>query len=84
MSFVLWLDYLHPPAVVAPIVCGILDSCQEVWYVRFPHVRRKGNRPAHLLTKYVIGIVDFFVWMKENSCFLEQALYRDVLSFVNK
>ena len=71
------------PAVVAPIVFGILDSCQEVWYVRFPHMRRKGNRPAHLLTKYVVGIVDYFVWMEENSCFLKQALHRDILSFVN-
>ena len=83
MSFVLWLNYLHPTAVVAPIVCGILDSCQEVWYVRFPHVHSKGNRPAHLLTKYAVGIVDYFVWMEENSCFLKQALHRDELSFVN-
>ena len=69
--------------MVAPIVFGILDSCQEVRYVRFSHVRRKGNRPAHLLAKYVVGIVNYFVWMEENPCFLEQALHRDVLSFVN-
>ena len=69
--------------MVAPIVYGILDSCQEVRYVRFSHVRRKGNKPAHLLAKYIIGIVDYLVWMEENSYFLEQTLHRNVLSFVN-
>ena len=46
-------------------------------------MRRKGNKQAHLLAKYVVGIVDYLVWMEENSYFLEQALYRNVLSFVN-
>ena len=69
--------------MVAPIVYGILDSCQEVRYVRFSHVHRKGNKQAHLLAKYVVGIVDYLVWMEENSYLLEQVLYRNVLSFVN-
>ena len=59
----------------------ILDSCQEVQCVRFSHVRRKGNRPAHLLAKYAIGIVDYVVWMEENPCFVEQTFHSDVLSF---
>ena len=45
-------------------------------------VKRKGNRPAHLLAKYAEGIDDFIIWMEENPCFLEQALSHDVLSWV--
>ena len=71
----------HAVAVVAPIVYGIIDSCHEVCNFRFPHVRRKGNTPTHVLTKHACGIVDFLVWMEENPCFLEQALNHDVISF---
>ena len=52
-------------------------------YVRFSHVHKKGNKLTHLLAKNVVGIVDYLVWMEENSYFLEQAFHRNVLSFVN-
>ena len=54
--------------------------CKEFRRIEFSHVKRMGNRPAHLLANYAIGIDDFHVWMEENSCFLEQALSRDVCS----
>ena len=66
------------PAVVAPVY-GILDSCQEVCYVRFAHVPRKGNRLAHLLAKHAIDIVSYLIWMEESPYFLEQALHHDVV-----
>ena len=71
----------HLAVVVAPIIYGILDSCHDICNVRFSHVRRKGNIPAHLLAKHACGIVDFLVLMEENLCFLEQALCHDVISF---
>ena len=67
----------HAVAVVAPIVYGIIDSCNEVCNFRFSHVRRKGNTLAHLLTKHACGIVDFLVWMDENSYFLEHTFHHD-------
>lgn len=44
----------------------------------FSHTRRQENRPAHLLPKHAIGIVDFNAWMEENPCFIDQALRHDV------
>ena len=70
-------------ALEATIVYGILDSCHEVLNVRFSHEWRKRNTHAHLLAKRACGIVDFLVWIEENSCFLEQALHYDVMSFIN-
>ena len=71
----------HAATVVAPIIYGILDSCHDIHNVRFSHVKRKGNTPAHLLNKHASGIVDYLVWIKENPCFLEQTLHHDVISF---
>ena len=73
----------HAAAVIAPIIYRILDSCHDIRNVRFSHVKRKGNSPAHLLAKHACGIVDYLVWMEENSCFLEQALHHDVISFLS-
>ena len=65
------------------IIYGIQSSCNDVRKVLFPHVCRQGNRPAHILAKHAISIVDFKVWMEENPYFLEQALHRDVtFSFI--
>ena len=53
----------------------MLGKCCFLMYV--------GNKPAHLLAKHAISIVDFMVWMEENPYFLEQALHHDVMfSFV--
>ena len=59
--------------MVALVVYRILDSCHEVRNVRLSHMQRKGNKPAHLLAKHALVIVEFFflVWMEKNPCFLE-------------
>ena len=65
---------------VMPIIYGIQSSCHDVRKVLFSHVcSRQGNKPAHLLAKHAISIVDFMAWMEENPCFLEQALHHDVM-----
>ena len=69
-----------PPSSVASVVLGMLDLCKKFRLIKFSHVKRKGNRLAHLLAKYAVGIDDFLVWMEENPCFLEQALSHDVPS----
>ena len=58
-------------------------SCEAFYWVDFSHI----NRPAHLLAKYVLGIVDYSTWIEENPYFLMQALIHDVslsIWFFNK
>ena len=68
---------------IMTIIYGIQSSTHDVRKVLFSHVCRNGNKPAYLLAKHAISIVDFVVWMEENPCFLEQALHHDIMfSFV--
>ena len=71
--------FLPPSVLVMSIIYWIQRSCNDVRKVVFSHVCRQGNRPAHILAKHAISIVDFKVWMEENPCFLEQALHHDVM-----
>ena len=70
--------YSLPPSSVASVVRGINMNCGVLSQVNFSHVKRQGNRPAHLLEKYVLGIVDFLTWIEENPYFLVQTLIHDV------
>ena len=72
-----------PPSSVDSVVQGLLEFSREFHKVSFSHVCYQDNRPTHLLAKHVKGIVDFSTWLKENHCFLEQALLYDVLSFAS-
>ena len=67
-----------PPSSVVAIISNSLLVSQEFRHVVFSHVRQQGNRPAHLLVKYTLGIDDFSVWLEEDPCFLNQALIQDV------
>ena len=60
-----------PPTVVAALVYGSLFASYEFRNVVFSHIGRQGNRPAHLLAKHALHIVDFSIWIKETPCFLE-------------
>ena len=41
-----------PPSSVASIVLGMQDLCKEFRKIDFSHIRRQGNKPAHLLAKH--------------------------------
>ena len=72
----------NPSSSVESIIKGIIMACGNCYRVDFSHVRRLGNRSAHLLAKHVIGIVDFETWMKDSPYFLKQALVHDVSHLV--
>ena len=63
-----------PPSLVA----GALGFYGMFRQVNFSHIRRQGNKPAHLLTKHAKCIVDYVAWIEETPCFLMQALTHDV------
>ena len=67
-----------PPSTIAFVVQGMLMSCGPLDRIKFSHVKRQGNRPAHLLAKQALGIIDYLTWMEETPYFLEQALLQDV------
>ncbi|XP_023914729.2 uncharacterized protein LOC112026278 [Quercus suber] len=70
-----------PPASVEPIVMGVWDLCREFRRIAFSHVRRQGNKPAHLLAKHASCVADYICWIEEEPCCIEQALIHDVMSF---
>ena len=41
-----------PPSSVASIVLGMQDLCKEFRKIDVFHIRRQGNKPAHLLAKH--------------------------------
>ena len=47
------------PSSVFALINGMLAECNEFRNMSFSHVRRQGNRPAHLLTKQALGLIDF-------------------------
>ena len=63
---------------MATIIYSSLSVSREFRHVEFSHVRRQGNKPAHLLAKYAQGIDDFSVWLEEGPCLIIQALLQDV------
>ena len=67
-----------PPSMVSAVTQGILDLSMGFNRVEFSHVKRQGNRSAHVLAKHALGIIDFIAWIEETPCFLEQTLIHDV------
>lgn len=67
-----------PPSSVAHVISGILGMYGACSWIDFSHIRRQGNKLAHLLAKYALGIDDYMTWMEKHPCLLEQALLYDV------
>lgn len=66
------------PASVAHVIYGVRAASYEFRSVKFFHVRRKGNVVAHIIAKQALCVDDFFVWIEESTCFIEQAFFYDV------
>ena len=71
-------EVLPPPIAIVALVYWSLATSHEFCQVDISHVGRQGNRPAHLLAKHALGIVDFSVWIEETPYFFEQALFHDI------
>ena len=59
------------------MVVGMQLLCSDFRTVYISHVRRQGNKPAHILAKYALGINESVVWIEETPCCIEQALIQD-------
>ena len=67
-----------PPTSVAAIVEGIHDLGFEIGVVNFSRVHRLGNKPAHILARQALSLVNNVIWVEEISCCIQQALIQDV------
>ena len=54
-------DTSPPPASVAHVIYGVRAASYELRRVKFSHLRRKHNVPAHILAKQAICIDDFSI-----------------------
>ena len=67
------------PPTVANVLNGILFHLQSFHSFDFLHIRRQGNKPAHILAQYARFVSDFVAWVKETPSFLETVIASDVL-----
>ena len=66
------------PTSIAAVVEGIHELSAEIGVVNFSHVRRTGNKPAHILARQAQNLVNDIIWIEEIPCCIQQALIQDV------
>lgn len=77
------LGLCTPPMIISNILARVSLKFQDFQLVQVSHVRRQGNRPAHILAKHAKDIVNsdnFITWIEENSSLIESAITHDVLN----
>ena len=67
-----------PPSSVDAIMEGIHELGAEIGVVHFSHVRRIGNKPAHILARQAQNLVNDVIWIEEIPCYIQQALFQDI------
>ena len=71
-----------PSSSIAPKIYGISSFFfHNFRSFKVLHVRRNGNRLAHLLAKYAQGIEQYVSWIEGSPCFIKPALSNNVISF---
>ena len=73
---VLFARHSFPPAV-ANVLEGIRFHLQFFRSFAFSHVKRAGNKPAHLLAQHAKFVSSYEVWVEETPNFLETVIASD-------
>ena len=63
---------------------SILAQLDKFRFVSFSHVKKDGNRPAHILAQFVKQVGHFVVWLEETANLTEDVCSQDVSRFVSK
>ncbi|KAL0017168.1 hypothetical protein SO802_004237 [Lithocarpus litseifolius] len=69
--------------IISNILAGVYHQLQDFRVAQVSHVRRQGNKPAHILAKHAKDIIDsdnFITWIEENPSLIESAITHDVLN----
>ena len=61
------------PTSIETITESILAQVDKFRFVSFTHVKRDGNRPAHILAQFAKQMGDFVVWFEETPNLIEDA-----------
>ena len=67
------------PHVVANVLEGIFLQLQSFCSFLFSHIKRDGNKLAHLLAQHAKFVHDFEAWDEEAPRFLEPVVASDVV-----
>ena len=66
------------PASIETVTDSILAQMDKFCFVSFIHVKRDGNKPAHILAQFAKYVGDFVVWLEETPNLIEDACSQDV------
>ena len=73
---------LHGTSKASPAVANVLNGIsfhlQSFRSFAFSHIRRDGNKPAHILAQHAQFVSDFVAWVEETPSFLETVIASDV------
>ncbi|KAL0006603.1 hypothetical protein SO802_008105 [Lithocarpus litseifolius] len=72
-----------PPMVVSNVLVGIAYKLQDFRSIQVSRVKRRGNKPAHLMAKFakeIDNIDNFVTWIKENLLLIELVIAYDILN----
>ena len=72
------------PASIETITDSIMAQLDNFRFVFFTHVKRDGNRPAHILAQFAKQVGDFVVWLEETPNLIDDACSQDVSRFVSE
>ena len=72
-------NVVQSPTSVAAIVEGLHVLSPDVRIVGYSHVRRTGNKSAHILARQALSFVNDVIWIEEVPYCIQQALIHDVL-----
>lgn len=66
-------------ASIDNIIASIHHKMHEFRTFNFSHVKRQGNRPAHLLASFYKGIYSNVTWLEETPYFTESSTLHDAM-----
>ena len=70
------------PATISNIIDGIQLQMNNFRDTKVVHVKRQGNRSAHLLAQYAKNIDGYVTWIEEFPTIIESAFISRCISFI--
>ena len=72
-----------PSAAIVNVISSCVLQLQDFRSVKLSHVRRQGNKLAHILVQYAKCLENFVTWIEDNPTPIQSALAQDVMTFAS-